>query len=221
MTMLQGRVEGTREAILSILRRRSRVGIDEFARELELAGATIRRHLDVLLRDGYVSVLQERGGIGRPRYVFSLTEAGAELFPHHYVRLTRRLVDEIVALRPGDTAGRDGAQLADLIFAKLIERLAAEYGARVQGSTTAERAESVAGLLGDEGLDFEVMAPPPGVAGVWLLGRGCPCRRFAGTSAGCDHDRELLERLVGAPVARIPAEALPHDSLCGYAVGEA
>lgn len=218
MSMLQGRVEGTREAILSILRRRSRVGIEEFATELDLAGATIRRHLDVLLRDGYVSVLQERGGMGRPRYVFSLTEAGAELFPHHYVRLTRRLVDEIMALGPEDTAGRDGTDLADLIFAKLISRLATEYEGRVQGVRPADRAASAAALLGDEGLDFEVLPGPPVAGEVWLLGRGCPCRRFSGSRAGCDHDRELLERLVGAPVTRVPVDRLPHDSLCGYAI---
>ena len=43
------RVEGPRERILSILRRRDGVGVEEFARELGLAGATVRRHLDVLL----------------------------------------------------------------------------------------------------------------------------------------------------------------------------
>ena len=64
-----GRVEGTREAILNILRRRDGVSVDAFARDLELAGATVRRHLDVLLRDGYVSVAQGAvapGGPGTP-----------------------------------------------------------------------------------------------------------------------------------------------------------
>ena len=51
------RVEGTSDAILSILRRRTGVSVAAFARELGLAGATVRRHLDVLLRDGYVSAV--------------------------------------------------------------------------------------------------------------------------------------------------------------------
>ena len=82
MTM-PGRIESSREAILEILRHRERVGVEELAQELRLAGATVRRHLDVLMRDGYVSVSQIRGGPGRPRYAFSLTEAGAELFSQH------------------------------------------------------------------------------------------------------------------------------------------
>ena len=120
------RVEGTRSAILEILRRRSTVGVDDLARELELAGATVRRHLDVLLRDDYVAVTQERGRTGRPRHIFSLTEAGAELFPHHYVRLTHRLLEEIVGLRTEETSGRDGVAIADQVFTKMSERLANE-----------------------------------------------------------------------------------------------
>ena len=213
-----GRVEGTREAILNILRRRDGVSVDAFARELELAGATVRRHLDVLLRDGYVSVAQVRGRTGRPRYAFSLTEEGAELFPHHYVRQTHRLLDEIVGLALDDTAGRDGAAIADLVFDKMSERLAGEYAPRVSGETVEERVRSAAGLLAEEGRDFEVEV---GDDGVRLLGRGCPCLRFSNgaRALSCDHDRRLLEQVIGAPVTALPPEQLPSEFLCGYRIG--
>lgn len=94
----RSRVGNSREAILEILRRHDGRSVDDLATALGLAGATVRRHLDVLLRDGHVSVSQVRGKTGRPRYAFSLTEAGAELFGHHYVRITRRLLQEIAAL---------------------------------------------------------------------------------------------------------------------------
>jgi predicted ArsR family transcriptional regulator len=134
MTVLGGgRVEGTRDSILTILRRRDGISVDQLATELGLAGATVRRHLDVLLRDDFISVEQVRGRTGRPRYAFSLTEQGAELFPHHYVRLTHRLLEEIMRLDVGETEGRDGMALADLLFEKMAERLVAEYAPRVQG----------------------------------------------------------------------------------------
>ena len=236
------RVEGTREAILGILRRRDGVSVDQLARDLGLAGATVRRHLDVLLRDGFVSVTQVRGGAGRPRYAFSLTEAGADAFPHHYVRLTQRLLEEIVALAPAETAGRDGRELAGLVFAKLADRLASECAPRVTGRTLEERARSAVALLAEEGIDFEVElhVPGPGVAAeLRVLGRGCPCRRVevggglrngaraapeAGERSGgveCEHDRLLLGRLLGARVDSLPPDALPHDFLCGYALHEA
>ena len=225
MTIMGGVVEGPRERILEILRRRDGVGVDEFARELELSGATVRRHLDVLRRDGHVSVSQVRAGAGRPRYAFSLTEAGAEQFPHHYVRLTHRLIEEIVALGADETAGRGGGALAELVFEKMAARLARECGPRVQGDTLAGRARSAAHLLSTEGFDFDVAVVDDTVQ---LLGRGCPCRRLALSLDGngsrpaetCDHDRMLLEQLLDARVTPLPPSQMSQSFLCGYRVDE-
>lgn len=238
------RVEGTRERILAILRRSDGATVDDLATEVGLAGATVRRHLDVLLRDGHVAIRQAKGRTGRPRYVFSLTEAGADLFPHHYVRLTHRLLDEILSLDTRETQGRDGRALAGLVFERMAERLALEYGPRLRSGNLEERARRAATLLAEEGIDFEVMpAPGPATAAagaVHLVGRGCPCRRVGqashasgsnghatateatpgasstSTPAGCEHDRRLLERLLGDRVTILTQDALPGDSLCGY-----
>lgn len=234
------RVGGTREAILGILRRQDGVSVDQLARELDLAGATVRRHLDVLLRDSLISVAQVRSGPGRPRYAFSITEAGADASPHHYIRLTQRLIEEIVTLSPQETEGCGGRELADLVFSKLADRLAAECGPRVGGGTLEERARSCVALLSEEGIDFEVDLHRAGTgapAQLRVLGRGCPCRRVASLghvrarAAGapeaaptqandCAHDRRLLQLLLGARVDSLPADAVPHDFLSGYAVVE-
>lgn len=222
------RVEGPRERILAILRRRDGVGVEEFAKDLGLAGATVRRHLDVLLRDGHITVSQLRGRTGRPRYVFSITEAGAELFPHHYVRLTHRLLQEIASLDAHDTAGRDGAELAGLVFGRMAERLAREHGPRIRGATLEERARRLVESLAEEGLDYEVVLGGDEGTEVWLLGRGCPCGRFGllpftgsiddAHPASCEHDRHLIERLLGGSVMPLGAAELPHEFLGGYRV---
>lgn len=209
-------IDGTREQILALLRRRQRMGVEDLARELKLAGATVRRHLDLLLRDKYVTVTPERGGTGRPRHVFAITDSGAELFRQHYVRMTRRLLNEIVSLSRDETAGRSGADLADLIFVRMAERLATEYRARVEGESLLERVRSVAQLLSEEGLDFEAAEAP---GGAQLLGRGCPCTRLLGEHDGaCDHDRVLLSRILDAEVQALQTESLPRDFVCGYQV---
>jgi predicted ArsR family transcriptional regulator len=223
------RAGNTREAILEILRHHDARSVDELANELDLAGATVRRHLDVLLRDGYISVSQVRGRTGRPRYAFSLTEAGADFFGHHYVRITRRLLHEIAALTPEDTAGLDGSGLAELVFRKLAARLAGEYAPRVEGATLPERSREVARLLDDEGFDFDVVEE---AGELRLLGRGCPCRRLRQAGGGalgvgevgsdaCDHDRELFESLIGGRVELYEGEELPAEFVCAYVVREA
>ena len=101
---------------MDILRRRVEATVDDLTQSLDLAPATIRRHLDILQRDGYITVRPVRRETGRPHYAFSLTEAGEDLFPQHYIRITNRLIDEIVSLDPAETAGKSGQDLAGLIF---------------------------------------------------------------------------------------------------------
>ena len=210
------RVDGTREEILALLRRHESMTVDDLAQQLDLAGATVRRHLDVLQRDGFVSVHQQRGGAGRPKHVFALTEAGAEVLPHHYVRMTQRLLGEIVALGSQETAGRSGKDIADVVFERMASRIASEYASRVQGSTLEARARSAVALIADEGIDFEVDAAGGRLR---LLGRGCLCTRADDPTAPvqpCSHDQSMLQVLIGCTVRPLPPYEVPHAFQCGY-----
>jgi predicted ArsR family transcriptional regulator len=209
-------VETTRQTILEILRRRKQATIEELTHLLGLAPATIRRHLDILMRDSLVSVGQVRRETGRPHYVFSLTEAGEDLFPKNYIRLTNRLIEEIVSLGTEETRGRSGLELAELVFERMAERMAQTYASRVTGATLEERLEEVVNLLAGEGIIFEWR---PGEGGYYLLGHGCPCRRVANAHTQmCSHDQRLLVTLLRAEVEPVeqPATAEEETTYCAY-----
>ncbi|MBI4571602.1 MAG: ArsR family transcriptional regulator [Chloroflexi bacterium] len=210
-------METTRQTILGILRRRQAT-VDELTKELGLAPATVRRHLDILARDGHVNVSQVRRKTGRPHYLFSLSESGEGLFPKQYVRTTRRLIDEIVALTPDETAGRSGVELADLVFEKMAQRLAQRVLPHIHGASLGERVRAAAEALAEEGLGFDIEADG---GGYLLAGHGCPCPRVAERgSQVCAHDQGLLSLLLGADVSCVePASAGPGAS-CAYRVRE-
>jgi DeoR family suf operon transcriptional repressor len=211
-------LETTRQTILEILRRRKQATIEELTHLLGLAPATIRRHLDILMRDSLVSVGQVRRVTGRPHYVFSLTEAGEDLFPKNYIRLTNRLIEEIVSLDTDETRGRSGQELADLVFEKMAERMAQTYASRVTGATLEERLEEVVRLLSSEGIIFEWRR---GEGGYYLLGYGCPCRRVADAHTEmCSHDQRLLATLLRAQVEPSESAAASEESYCAYWVTE-
>jgi len=210
-------METTRQTILSILRRRN-VTVDDLTNELSLAPATVRRHLDILTRDGHVEVAQERRKTGRPHYVYSISEKGEELFPKHYVRITNRLIEEIVALSPGETTGRDGIELADLVFEKMAQRMAHKIAPRVHGSALAERLQATTDALADEGIVFDVERRNDGYL---LVGHGCPCPRVAAEHGhACAHDQRLLSLLLRADVTYVAPEAIGREGYCAYQVRE-
>jgi predicted ArsR family transcriptional regulator len=211
-------LETTRQTILEILRRRKQATIEDLTHLLGLAPATIRRHLDILMRDSLVSVGQVRRVTGRPHYVFSLTEAGEDLFPKSYIRLTNRLIEEIVSLDTEETRGRSGRELAELVFEKMAERMAQTYASRVTGATLEERLEEVVSLLSGEGMIFEWR---PGEGGHYLLGHGCPCRRVADAHTQmCSHDQRLLATLLRAEVEPMEAATVDEETYCAYWVTE-
>ena len=211
-------METTRQTILDILRRRQHATIDELTRFLSLAPATVRRHLDILMRDGLAQAGQVRRETGRPHYLFSLTEAGQDIFPKNYVRLTNRLIEEIVALDQAETAGRSGLELAGLVFERMADRLAEHYADRITGHTLAERLRQTTEILAEEGIVFDWDERPDGFL---LLGRGCPCRRVASSHVQiCTHDQRLLARLLDADIEPLEPASVGADSYCAYRVRE-
>jgi len=210
-------METTRQTILNILRRRSAT-VEDVTTELSLAPATVRRHLDILARDGHVNVTQERRKTGRPHYVFSISEKGEDLFPKHYVRITNRLIEEIVALSPEETRGRGGVELADLVFEKMAQRMAHKIGPHIHGSALPDRIRATAEALADEGIVFDVEKQDDGYL---LIGHGCPCPRVAAQpSHACAHDQRLLSLLLAADVTYVAPEAVGREGYCAYQVRE-
>jgi predicted ArsR family transcriptional regulator len=210
-------METTRQTILNILRRRNAT-VEDLTSELGLAPATVRRHLDILARDGHVDVAQERRKTGRPHYVFSISEKGEDLFPKHYVRITNRLIEEIVALSPDETTGRDGIELADLVFEKMAQRMAHKIAPRIHGAALPDRIRATAEALAEEGIVFDVEKCD---GGYLLVGHGCPCPRVANQHIhACAHDQRLLSLLLAADVTYVAPEAVGRAGYCAYQVRE-
>ena len=208
-------METTRKTILGILRKRQAT-IRDLTEELGLAPATIRRHLDILARDGHVDVAQVRRETGRPHYVFSLSEAGEELFPKHYVRTTNRLIEEVVALSADETSGRSGAELADLVFQKMAHRLAQRIGPHIHGATLADRIEAATAALAEEGVIFDTEQAENSYL---LVGHGCPCPRVLGRRGQvCAHDQRLLSLLLAADVTYVEPDSVGQEGYCAYRV---
>ena len=85
----------SRDSILAIIRRNDGASVDVLADEVVLAPATVRRHLDILERDGLIDHIEVRRPTGRPLHVFDLSENGHDSVPKDYSRLLNELVQDI------------------------------------------------------------------------------------------------------------------------------
>ena len=86
-------MRGTRQAVLETLKEHGRASVSDLAAAVGVKTVTVRHHLHTLQADGLVGVEEERQGVGRPRHIYSLTEAGQSLFPQKYHVLAERMLD--------------------------------------------------------------------------------------------------------------------------------
>src|SRR5215207_9099533 len=88
----------SREEIVNLLRTRGGVNADDLASSLGVSKQCVRKHLDVLERDGYVQHIAERKERGRPAHVYRLTQKADALFPKRYDLFAKSVLQQIGAV---------------------------------------------------------------------------------------------------------------------------
>lgn len=141
-------MQSTRQHILEYLQRQGRATVKELGNLLGLTSTGIRQHLTVLERDGLVDAREERGRVGRPTLVYSLTEKADALFPKTYDALAAVLLEEI-------RCSQGNERLHDLLH-KVAERMAAPYVERIEGRPLPERVRETARIMEEQGCLVDV-----------------------------------------------------------------
>ena len=71
----------TRREILSLIKRRGSMTVQELSRTLQITPMGVRQHLAILERDGYIHSNGIRRGQGRPSRLYAISPDGDKLFP--------------------------------------------------------------------------------------------------------------------------------------------
>ncbi len=136
-------MQSTRQHILEYLQRQGRATVKELGKLLGLTSTGIRQHLTVLERDGLVDTREERGRVGRPTLVYSLTEKADALFPKTYDAQASILLAEI--------RSSQGNERLHEILHNVAERMAAPYVERLEGKPLPERVAVTAQIMEEQG----------------------------------------------------------------------
>ncbi|MCB9418418.1 MAG: ArsR family transcriptional regulator [Ardenticatenaceae bacterium] len=135
--------QSTRDTILHALKSSNQATVEELAETAEVSPVTVRHHLNALQAEGLIEVDSVRRKVGRPYYVYSLSESGHELFPHKYVRLTNRLLDELKARLP--------AEQLQQIFQGVVQNILQDHKGSFESMAFEERLSYLVSMLSEEG----------------------------------------------------------------------
>ena len=193
-------MEGTRLRILKHLQQENQT-VGGLANIMELAPATIRRHLDILQRDHLVGFSEVRKKTGRPEYSFRLTEEGQESLPKSYDLMLKMMVDEMGDLDREDMSGMNGQEVLGLVF----QRLSVKAAERLSGNTTSlnldQRVSSLMSTLSNE----QFLPEAENVDGKFQVKlRNCPFRSVAMTNkAVCEFDANMISTAMGVNMTQV------------------
>jgi len=200
-------MQETRRQILNILKEKGQATVDSLAAALGLTPITVRHHLSILQSEGYIVARHERRKVGRPHYVFVLTEKANDFFPQSYHLLADRVLAEVQSL-----VGRE--QMATL-FRRIAHRLVADVKPRLTGETLEQRLDEATRLLADEGFlaRWEKTAD-----GYVIYELNCPYRRVVREHEEiCIMDHQILSDLLDVPVEKVEC-IVTGGSRCTYRI---
>lgn len=182
-------MQSTRQEILEILREEKQATVEDLAQRLELTPMTIRHHLNVLQAQNLVvaSKVRRSQKVGRPRLVYTLTQAADDLFPHNYAKLAQYLVSEVK-----ETVGHGEVEA---IFRRVADRIAREAPPVLEGQSFEDRLDQVVDFLARQGFIARWDKVDEGYT---LTNINCPYRHVSREHGElCIMDTELISQLLG------------------------
>lgn len=185
-------MQNTRSEILKLIQLGSHTTVSELATKLEMAPATVRRHLDILQHKGMLDFEEKREGAGRPEHVFQLTPKGFETGPREYDLLLADLINEVSDLTPEQLSGKSGSQVITQVFESMADRVASVALA----DDTRPPIVKLTELLKVRRYDPKVLTEN-GTIKIQL--NNCPYRSAAMTNPViCSFDSRLISSVMGA-----------------------
>lgn len=202
-------MSSTRELVLKNLLNRQHCTINELAEAVQINPISVRHHIAKLEADGLVTSEEERHGVGRPRRVYFLTDAGMEKFPSRYLALTTRLLEQL--------KGSVSEETLNKLFAQIASDMAEDhFGDMDTKDLSAEdRLDLLQKILRAEGFVIEIER----VGEKYIIKEtSCPYYHIGQEHPEvCIVDKTLISTVLDTPVEKITC-MLDGDSICAYEV---
>lgn len=162
------------------------------ARKFAVSAVAIRQQLDRLRDDGLVDYRDARLGVGRPKRIWALTQAGHDRFPDNHSGLMLQMLDSIEAVFGGDGMER--------LIAHRERQSTDDYRARLAGAAgPQDRLRRLAAARSEEGYMAEVTDVT--ATSALLVENHCPiCAAARACQGFCRSELAVFQAALGPDV---------------------
>jgi predicted ArsR family transcriptional regulator len=183
----------TRSNIIQLLKKSNGLSIDELSKNINITPMGIRQHLLALEKKGIVSYTAHKNGIGRPGFVYILTNQADTLFSTSYDKFAIEILNDIKKF--------EGTEKLDMIFQWRKEKQLSNIKDALSGMETfADIVTGLKNVLESEGLIVELTRNN---GNYHLKQFNCPIKKIAAHFKDlCTYELQLYQELLGNQVTR-------------------
>lgn len=116
----------TKEKILGLIKSNSQMTVTELAGQINITEMAVRRHIQVLEAEEFITSVMKKNPTGRPSKAYELTDHGEDFFPKQYKQIGIDLLQEI---------NRIDSEIIDKAIISRHERLVNRYRNRLNGKS--------------------------------------------------------------------------------------
>jgi len=183
----------SRQKIINYLKKSDWMTVSELSKKVGITPMAVRQHLLALDRQGIVRNVVKKTGIGRPVFLYGLTERAESIFPKSYGKFINEVFSSIVEL--------EGFEKLDGIFRQRKERMLKErFSVLSELPDMRGRLSTLAEMLNQDGYMAELEEQGEGFS---LRQFNCPISEIsANYTEPCKYELELYRDLLGEGVSR-------------------
>ncbi|RAV20919.1 ArsR family transcriptional regulator [Paenibacillus contaminans] len=191
----------TRKNIVRLLKTEGPLTTSQIKKRVHITDAAVRRHINALEKQHMIRSETIYQAIGRPAFLYRLTEESERLFPAGYHFLAAELLEELIH--------ETGAGTVDRIFINRTETLLRKYEPEMQGKPLKDKVALLADIQDRNGFMAWWTENDTESGRFELIEHHCPVSYIANRyEQVCREELKLFEALLDADVERTDCMAV-------------
>lgn len=179
-------LKSTKEKLLFILKKESKIPIKDIMTYFTISNVAVRRHLNDLIREGFVAEETVKQPIGRPYIIYCLTQKGHETFPNRYENFSQEILKDVKEY--------GGLEAVQAVLSARAEREKSELTSSLLNKDFDEKIKQLYELQDEKGYMHEIEETDSG--DYLVKNYNCPIFSLASSHQDiCSNEKEMYREL--------------------------
>ncbi|MGX4668933.1 helix-turn-helix transcriptional regulator [Cerasibacillus sp. JNUCC 74] len=200
----------TKDKILYLLKRQSRLSVGELTKCLHITDMAVRKHLSILEKEKLIYSVEVKQPIGRPIQKYILTKNAELLFPKSYEGLAVEFLKDIEAMY--------GEESIEQLFQNREKRLTNEYKVRLKNKSPIEKIKELKTIQNEKGYMADVAKI--GTNKYELIEYNCPILAVASEyKVACHCETSLFQKVLQTEDVKRTSCKTEGNDHCRFLIG--